>query len=97
MDSLGRSVDSLGRWVDSLGRRVDSIGHRVDSLGFRIDSLGYRVDSLGRRVDNSSLIKDTTYVVYLDSTARLRQFNPVRHDPVAVQTFPNVRIRCLAR
>ena len=76
--------------MDSLGRRVDSLGHRVDSLGFRIDSLGYRIDSLGHRVDSNgmSLIKDTTYVVCLDSTARLRQFHPVRHDPVAVQSLP---------
>lgn len=90
LDSLGRRIDSLGRWVDSLGRRVDSVGHRVDSLGFRIDSLGFRIDSLGRRLEMGglALIKDTTYVVYLDSTSRLRQFAPVRHDPVAVDPFP---------
>jgi hypothetical protein len=90
VDSLGRRLDSLGRWVDSLGRRVDSVGRRVDSLGFRIDSLGFRIDSLGRRLDanGQSLIKDTTYVVCLDSSARLRQFNPARRDPVAVDCFP---------
>ncbi|MBP1692009.1 MAG: gliding motility-related protein, partial [Bacteroidetes bacterium] len=82
--------DSLGLWRDSLGVWRDSLGFHLDSLGFWRDSLGRRRDSLQLARDSTGikLIKDTTYVVYLDSTSRLRQFSPARRDPVYTEFFP---------
>ncbi len=77
----GVQIDTTKR--DSLGRLRDSLGVGRDSLGIGLDSLGRRRDSLA-----IPLIKDTTYVVILDSSARLRQFQPVRRDPVQVELFP---------
>ncbi len=75
-DSLGFTLDSLGVWRDSLGNYLDSLGVWRDSLGLRRDTTGIR------------LIKDSTYVVYLDSTSRLRQFRASRTDPVYTKFFP---------
>ncbi|MCC6396710.1 MAG: cell surface protein SprA [Bacteroidetes bacterium] len=83
LDTLGLIRDSLGVWRDSLGFRLDSLGVWRDSLGRRRDSLQLARDTTGIK-----LIKDTTYVVYLDSTSRLRQFSPVRRDPVYTEFFP---------
>jgi cell surface protein SprA len=66
--------------ADSLARRMlDSM--RLDSL--RLDSL--RQDSLRSQ---RSIITDTTYVVYLDSTARMREFTYQRVDSPQVELFP---------
>lgn len=35
------------------------------------------------------MITDSTYVVYLDSTARMRQFSPMRRDPPGVELVPD--------
>jgi cell surface protein SprA len=47
-----------------------------------------RADSTRRDSLHTRLITDSTYVVYLDSTARLRQFMPRRRDPVSVEVLP---------
>jgi cell surface protein SprA len=55
-------------------------------------------DSLGRAMgDSSSVMEDTTYVVFLDSTARLANFNPVRQDHPQVEFFPGRTYPLFAR
>ncbi|MBP1656461.1 MAG: hypothetical protein H6Q31_1062 [Bacteroidetes bacterium] len=97
-DSVHIFRDSLGVWRDSLGSFLDSLGLWRDSLGFILDSLGVWRDSLGRRRDSvlvarrdstgRRLVIDSTYVVCLDSTARLSQFAVVRRDPLQTEYFP---------
>ena len=88
-DSVARGLARRDT-VDSLGRRIplDSIARAwlADSLG--IDSLG--IDSLtGKPRTYRDLIgEDTTYVVYLDSTARLKYWTHERREPVYVGLFP---------
>ncbi len=69
-----------------------------DSLRVRLspeDSLraalrdSVRADSTRQDSLRARLITDSTYVVYLDSTARLRQFAPKRIDPVGVEVIPD--------
>ncbi|HTK81383.1 MAG TPA: cell surface protein SprA [Bacteroidota bacterium] len=69
-----RRADSL-RLLMMQGRRPG-----YDSLGFPIDSLIGGLDSLEK--------KDTTWVVYLDSTSRLEQFKYKRTDRPAADMFP---------
>lgn len=61
---------------------MDSLGLPFDSLAFVEDSLRALEDSLGEKVD-------TTWVVYLDSTARMEQFAYKQHDQPAVELFPH--------
>ncbi len=73
----------MGLLPDTTGqakRMSDSLATRAkDSVAASVA----RADSIRRR-----LIIDTTYVVYMDSSARLRQFRPVRRDPPQVSLFP---------
>ncbi|HSQ75923.1 MAG TPA: cell surface protein SprA, partial [Bacteroidota bacterium] len=97
-DSVHIFRDSLGVWRDSLGSFLDSLGIWRDSLGFFLDSLNVWRDSLGRKRDSlmvarrdstvRRLVIDSTYVVCLDSSARLSQFSVVRRDPLQTQFFP---------
>ena len=73
----------MGLLPDTTGqakRMSDSLATRAkDSVAASVA----RADSLRRK-----LIVDTTYVVYMDSSARLRQFRPVRRDHSAGQPLP---------
>lgn len=73
---MGLLPDTTGQ-----GKRMsDSLAARTkDSVAASIA----RADSLRRK-----LIIDTTYVVYMDSSARLRQFRPVRRERPQVSLFP---------
>jgi cell surface protein SprA len=79
MPVFGQDTAAARAMRDSLFRmRADST--RLDSM--RQDST--RRDSLARR----RLIKDTTYVICLDSSARLKYFDYQRYDPPSVNYFP---------
>jgi hypothetical protein len=73
-------------------RMRDSLRARMlDSLRGRRDSLGLFRDSLHARRDTLKI--DTTWVAYLDSTSRLRQWVHRRHDPPTVELFPRLNRR----
>ncbi|MBI3364836.1 MAG: cell surface protein SprA [Ignavibacteriae bacterium] len=72
-----RFVDSL-RHADSLNALRQQGGE--DSLEFPLDSLKAATDSLAK--------KDSTWVVYLDSTARVEQFVHRRYDSPTADLFP---------
>jgi cell surface protein SprA len=78
-------------------REQDSlISFRLDSLYRRgVDTTGMRARMVDTTKQDTTLekqrlmkITDTTYVVYLDSTARLKEFTYPRFDSVQVSLFP---------
>ncbi len=97
LSAAGVGVPPQGPFQDV--RPPDSIRTRLsaaDSLRLLTpaDSLraaqrdSMRVDSTRRDSLRARLITDSTYVVYLDSTARLRQFAPKRSEPPGVEVIP---------
>jgi hypothetical protein len=85
------NADSLAQHArDSVQHFRDSVRARADSLGIPIDpSLGFGMfDST--LTDSSRLFQqiDTTWVVYLDSTAREQQMAYHRKDEPVVAVFP---------
>jgi len=85
LDSLARLIgsDTLAR---SFARDTLTLRHALDSLYARVDSL--RRDSLAHAGPRKLVITDTTYVVCLDSTARLSQFVYQRQDSATVSLIP---------
>ncbi|MEW6511397.1 MAG: cell surface protein SprA [Bacteroidota bacterium] len=81
-DTTGRLPQFVFPPIDSTGRQGMRLT-AVDSLAAaRADSA--RRDSIARR---KFVISDSTYVVLLDSSARLRQFTHVRRDPLTATPF----------
>jgi len=91
--NAGADWDPFGEKADSLAQhRQDSVQHFIDSVRARADSLGIPIDStLGiPPIDSTEAFQqiDTTWVVYLDSTAREAQMAYRRTDPPSVEAFP---------
>ncbi len=66
--------------------RIGFVGVSSDSLQVSIAALGFSRANVGA---GGEQVKDTTYVVYLDSTARLAQWTHVRKDKPQVAMFPD--------
>ena len=66
-----------------------------DSLGLKIDTLGGKRDSLLTRKDSTAR-KDTSWVVCLDSTARIAQFVYQRTDSPVTGFFPKTNYSMFA-
>lgn len=96
-DSLGGRFNLPTFFPDSSRRpgtsRLDSLfrqrGIFSDSLRRILrDSLRAAGDTLGLGADTTTARADTSWVVYLDSTARIEEFVHVRHDAPVVDLFP---------
>lgn len=85
MDSLQRSLSLPFPGLQDTSNALMRAKMR-DSLRTRRDSLGLFHDSLRARSD--TLKFDTTWVVYRDSTSRIRQFVHRRRDAPSVELFP---------
>lgn len=91
-DSLKQSAKSYQK-SDPLSRKklYDSLHFVRDNFGILRDSAGFPVDTLRLFADSTAERVDSTWVVYLDSTARMEQLAYRRSDAPAVEMFPRQR------